>query len=468
MAINFTNTPGAIFNRWGKLGALIKNMRANQLLQLTAMTDPTTGAVAQYNTESDLQALIGSAYIGTLTGPESVASVAVSLAGSTANRIVYRDNPQQGQTLTNGNVTTSLLEIIRQMKVQGATILAMTITATPTAFTGLGNGVINVSTKRPLDGLVMENSFSENLLLVCNDDSYNGNATAGNEGFALSGPGAQNDYFAFNWPLGSGASAGLNAIDGNTSNGSGNLLTNSGFNTFTVANQADNWVYDVGAAGTAFIQESTIVYDGANSLGIVGNGVTLHEWSQQFNSSSGTVAELPPQTQVSFNGFFRRDGIAPANGTLQVELVDSAGVVINDANGVPNSFTINLTALSTSFASYMGVFRTPLIMPSTYYIQFRCTGTPLTNGRTVYIDKCSLGYMTPAYTSGPSVAIHAGSIPFIAGDYGQIAVSNSRGAAGVLDTFQTLLARMMPQQIIAGGILFPSAAVPTISDNLIQ
>ena len=147
-----------------------------------------------------------------------------------------------------------------------------------------------------------------------------------------------------------------------------------------------------------------------------------------------------------------------------MDLFDGSSI-INDENGTANSFTIDLTALTTSYASRTGVFRTPSILPAAIYLRMRLS-TALTNGRSVYFDKASLGEMTQAYTSGPYLAVHAGSIAFEVGDLGTVAVTNSRGAAGTLDTFQTLFAREFPD-MISSELLLPSAAAPTISDALI-
>lgn len=473
MTLSFSSSPGNLFNRIGKLGLLVKNIRTHQLAQYPAMTDPTLGVVAQFVTEPDLQALMGNAYIGILGGVEGAASFAQSLAIQTINRQVFRDLPRSSQTLQSINTLGSIQYVIQQMKNAGATILAMTITAAPIVvgdpgphFNGIGNGVINASVKRPLDGLVLENSFGETVLFTCSADSYTGGATIGNEAFQVVGQGNQSDVFAFNWPLGSGANIGLNAIDGNTSNGSGNLLTNSGFELWTLlANQPDQWIVDVGTPGVQVFQEVNLNYDGSSSLRILGDGTTNTRLYQQFNSSTGTQGTLTPLAQYSFNVWARRDGTVPGAGVMTIELVDQNGNVISDANGVANTFNIALTGLTTSYASFTGVFRTPVVLPTSQFIRMRLS-TPLTNNRSVYFDKASMGIMSQIGTNNPFYAVHAGSIPFQANDYGNVLVSNSRGAGGTISTMQSLM-----YQLFTDGqqneILYPSSATPTISDNLI-
>lgn len=469
--LSFASAPGNLFNRWGKLGKLVSNMRSHQLTQLTALTDTVNGAVAQFNAESDLQALIGSAYLSILNGVEQVGNLAKTVADRTVNRMVFRDNPQISLTLTQLNTVTSLNEVIRQMKLLGASVLAMTVTAAALAsvgppgphFTGRGNGIIFGSTKRPLDGLTLENSFSENLLFTVTGDSYSGSAASGNEPISVTGVGNQSDVFAHNWPLGSNSTAAISAVDGAEDNAAGNLLTNSGFETFTTANTPDNWNIVTGTPGSNIFEEATLTYDAPpnKALRILGDGATVIYFRQQFGSSTGTQGSLDPLTQYAFNIFLRRDAVAAA-GTLVIDLVDSTGTVLQDQSGAFQTFSIDLSTLTTQYQAFTTAFRTPAIMPSTIYLRWRTT-VPYTNNRSFYLDKLALGEMTQQYTSGPFVIAFSGSVPFEVGDYGTLQISNSRGVAGTLDTFQTLLARLFPD-IYTQEILFPSSNVPTITD----
>lgn len=466
MAIDFTNAVASFPSLIGKLGAVIANSRTLQQTQLTSLTNTTTGVVAQLDAESDVQAIVGSAYIGILNSLGGAAgSTMRQTAAAYANRLVFRDNPRINQTLQSSNTLASLQEIIRQMGVQGATVRACTVTGSPSSFTGVGNATLNVSTKRPLDGKTLENAFSESLLFTVVSDSYSETATEGNEGLIVTGTGTQSDFFAFNWPLGSNCLIGVNAIDGNTDNGSGNILTNSGWESFT-GNAPDDWTIEVGAAGTQFFEESSLIYDGEHSLRITGSGGAQSAISQQFDSTTGTAGTLSSQTQYSFCMFLRRDGVAPAAGVMVVELVDENGTVINDQAGTANSFSIDLTALTTVYTAYTGTFRTPQIMPDEVHLRYRMS-TALTNGRSIYLDKGSLGLMSQCYVSGPYVAVHAGSIPLAITDYGTIAITNGRGAAGTLSTFQTLLAVLYPSEVYGNELIFPSSNTPSISDSWI-
>lgn len=464
--ISFGNAVGNLFNQLGAIGGLIKSMRAYQQTQLNGMTNTTNGVTAQFTNQPDIQAIMGDNYISQLNSyGTTLGTLCQQMAVETVNRAVFDDNPRINQTLTQDNTLASLQEIIRQMKVAGATVLQTTITTSPSAFTGEGNGTINSSVYRPSDGLMLENSYTESILFTCSSDSYSGGATAGNESFTLTGTGQDNSFFDFDWPLGSNAQTSLNAIDGSSDATNGNTLTNSDYQDWT-NNVPDNWDLNAGAGGTNVFRESGITYDGDYCMKWTGDpGGTLVNLSQLFDDSSGTEGQLSPQVQYGYCIFLRRDGSPPLAGVLRISLVDENGTIVQDMNGVSNSFTIDLTALNLTFTAYKTQFRTPAIMPDSVYLQMELT-TPLTNGRSVYMARSSLGTMTQLYVSGPYFAVHSGSTPFLQGDYGTCQVTNARGAGGTLNTMQTLVSTLLPD-FYSNELLLPSSSTPTVSDTLI-
>lgn len=470
--IPFVGSPGAFFNRLGKLGLAVGQVSTYQAAQYTNYTSTTTGIVSTLNAESDIQSIAGSGYQGVLNGAgTSLGGNVQQLAAAICNRVVFRSNPRINQTLQDANTVASLQEIIYQMRTQGQTVLAMVISATPTQFTAIntnvGNGVVTVSTRSPFTGLVYENTYGETVQVLCSADSYVGGTAQGNEGFTLTGVGSDSSPFDFNWPLGSNGQAGVNAIDGDTDNGNGNILTNSSFDSWT-ASVPDDWTLVVGVPGTNIAQDTGNTYDPTGSaLKIIGANNALTEITQEFGSDSGTLGTLTPQTQYSVNIFMRRDGTAPGAGIWTIDIVDQNGGVIKDASNVANTFNVDLTALSTNYAAFNLPFRTPLVLPSQQFLRMRLT-TALTNSRTIYIDKLSMGAMTQLYLSGPYFAVHAGSIPFNQGDYALIVMQNSRGVGGTLNSFQTLIFRCLPQIMQTNELQFPSSASPSVSDTLIS
>src|SRR4051812_7155311 len=101
--ISFADAPGTLFNRLGKLGKVLKYLHDYQNNQYYNLGDLTYGAVAQYNAEPDIQAIIGANYLNAMTPPESIANLVQQVAVQTINRVVYRDNPQISQTLSQLN-----------------------------------------------------------------------------------------------------------------------------------------------------------------------------------------------------------------------------------------------------------------------------------------------------------------------------------------------------------------------------
>lgn len=466
MAISFANFVGSLMNALGRCAGVVKNLRSYQTTQKTAMS---VNLVAELAAEPDVQAVTGSGYIGALSSSGgSVGPLMQSQAAAIVNRIVYRDNPRLGQSLTSSNTLASLQEIIRQMKAQNVSVLACTVTATGTAFQGAGDGVINASTVRPYDGLTLENAFSENLNVFCTSDSYSGGATAGNESFTVFGTGSQSDVFAFDWPLGSDAQTSVQAINGSADNAQGNALTNSGWDSWTDG-VPDNWEVVVG--DTTSVSEITgFTFTGGSSLKLLGNGGSeLTKIRQKFGDGTlGTAGTLEEASQHSLCLWMALGQVNPPGaGIMRIALVDGAGVVVKDEAGNDNATSINLTtALTQDFAPFKTTFRTPLDMPDELYLQIELTEA-LEDGYVVLLDQLGLGPMVQLYVSGPFMAIHSGAEPFELNDYAQLQVTNSRGAGGTLDTWQTAFARLFFSDVMNNELLLPSSATPTISDALI-
>lgn len=467
--INFGSATGNLFNQLGSLGYLIAQMRAYQATQRLGMINTSNSVTAQFVNSPDIQAVMGGSYIGLVNSAGGIGSTLQTIAQQAINRAVFNDSPRLNQTLQQVVLNQSVGYVITQMQQANATILAATVSASAAGFVGVGNGVVTCSTKRPFDGQTLQNAFAEIVQVTCTADSYTGNAAVGNEGMTVTGTGSESDIFAFDWPLGSNGTAGITAINGNTDNGQGNTLTNSNFAAWTTE-LPNNWYPYVG--GTNLHQETSITYDTNSCLRVTGDGTgTLTALQQQFGSNltatnaAGTAATLSSQTQYSFNVFMRRDGTA-GSGTLVVDLVDVNGVVINDQAGVANSISFNLATLTTNYASFSGVFRTPEALPTTIYIRYRLT-VAYPNGQSFYIAKSSLGIMNQLYTSGPFFACHSGSVPFQNGDFQLTTITNSRGAGGTQNTFQTLLALLFYPNSYQSEYIFPSSATPSISDSLI-
>lgn len=167
-----------------------------------------------------------------------------------------------------------------------------------------------------------------------------------------------------------------------------------------------------------------------------------------------TPVTLDPLTQYAFNCWMMTDSI-PAAGVITIDLVDGiGGSVIADEAGTNNSFTVDCTGLTTSFAAKTGTFRTPKNLPAIVYLRIRIT-TAISNTSSVFIDHASLVEMVELYPDGLSVALFSGATPWkkgsgqVVGDYIAVTVANDR--AGL---FQEWFERNFDMR--SKGLLLPS------------
>jgi hypothetical protein len=197
---------------------------------------------------------------------------------------------------------------------------------------------------------------------------------------------------------------------------------------------------------------STNVYSGARSLEFDSDGSQNTEIRQRIDG-------LEALTQYAISLKAITDS-APAAGVITVDLYDGS-TEIDDEQGVENSFTIDCTALDTSFSTHSAFFRLPRIVPPIVYLRIRIS-TDISNTSSVFLDHVNLAATTPLYDGGPEAAILAGSTPFQAGDTASIAATNDRAGA-----FQEQFDRHFGMRGL--GLLLPSAggAAETIDDGLI-
>lgn len=459
MAIDFT----VFYTRLGKMAFLMSNWNTYLNTTLPAdvinITDEFTGSALAIVDGITAQQAVAQTNTTMLT---TIQQYAQNLALTTVND----DNPQ----LSNTDLSLALKEIVRQMYAQAVTVKKSTVGQTVTPAGGnIGNGVCVCSVVR-YDGLDQENLLAEDVTVKCTADQNNNASLAFTESFQATGQNTQADPLGFNWPLGSGASVGFNAIDGDSDNNNGNLLTNSGFATWTVADIPDGWEIVTGTAGVTVLEGGT-AYTGASSLEIAGNGMELTKLTQTFNDDSGTPGQLADLTNYAVACWLRVSAV-PTGGVLTIDLIDGSATVVADEQAVSNSIQVNLNTLSSSaWTSFKGVFRTPQEMPAIVKIRLRLS-TALDNGKNLFIGKLGLGEMSSLYAGGPSVAVFSGSLPFYAavpngtGDYFTAAVTNNQGGASNSNTFQTVAQRFYNMTSL--NLLLPSAGSPTISNGLIS
>lgn len=439
MTIALTGT-GGLFTRLGRIGKMAQLVNTHQ----AALVTPFEDLFLQYD---------GTTPPGgrTLAAPViAIRPVVVpnqgawlpflqNMAVQTVGLMVKNDAPSRA-----GSMIDAMNEIIRQMIAAGASVLASTVAASVTAGSAnLGDGVLTTSTLRP-DGLANELAIPETARV-----------TATSTTLATFSGGVSNlaDVWAYDWGSGSGASK---VVPVNTLT-SGTVLAGGGFDVYTVANVPDSWIIEVGTAGTQVLEETSVVYDGDASLKLPGNAT-------QACLSQTVGRSLRPLTAYVVTLWVRTSGV-PAAGVLSVEYTDSAGTVINDANGAANAGTVSLPGLTANtWIPKSFVFRTGRAVVATDEIRVRLS-TALSVGTNLYIDRMVMAPMTYAYPGGPAVGLVGGTVPFAPADYWTVAVTNDRGGASYNATFQALFDRLFGMR--AMGLVLPSSGAPTIDDTLI-
>lgn len=457
MAIDIDDT----FTKIGRFGRVLYLANTAQ----NSMPAGYTSLFAQVlTTYPAIMAQTSSGEYPAIRGWSSFYSTLAQAAGLMLQSIVGADVPSAGRSLA-----TSLLELRRQMIAGSKTVKACTVTAPTSAIAGMvGNGVILTSTKRG-DGLVLEHIIAESARVTCTQDSYSGGATAGQELFIFSGGPNLAQVYDWDWPQGSAATTAIQAISATQdAAANGNLLTNGDCESWTAdaSPQLNNFDLSTGTWGTDALQSVT-GYTGSFSLRINATATNTAIYTQfgstTVTSGAGAGTTVTPTTQTSYgvNFFIRTNSGTAGAGILTVELVDGSGTVIQDAQSVNNSFTVDLTTLTTAWVAKNGVFRLPVVPPSTIRLRFRIS-TLLTTVP-ILIDNICFAPLLSAYAGGEGIAIFSGSTPFVQGDAWDVASTNNRGGATFDATFQTLFLRLYSQV----NFLLPSSGSPSEADTLI-
>lgn len=211
--------------------------------------------------------------------------------------------------------------------------------------------------------------------------------------------------------------------------------------------------------GTPAIAHATSTASGAYVL----RGARTLEFDS--NGSEKTTIQVPvtltATTQYAMCLWCCVDS-APAAGVVTVDLVDGiGGTVVNDDAGTANSYTIDATALTTSWAAKTGVFRTPTNLPDNLFLRIRIT-TDVSNTSSVFFDDATLVEMTELYTGGVYAAVFTGPTEWVTDDTITLAVTNDR--AGALHEWMNRVFDMRENDLLLPS---NSAGGETINDSLI-
>jgi streptogramin lyase len=455
MTIPLTGT-GGLFTRLGAIGGIIADSNAFQATNIPSDTDFITDNYS--GQDLSLIDTVGTQQASGQSVMSGYLSYWQSVAVNTVNQMVYEDNP----LISASDIVASLQEVIYQMQQNSQSLKQYLTTSNITPVLIQGNGVCVASVLTP-DGLNAQMILNENITIACSQDQNTDPSLAGNETFSATG---QVGTDSLNWlyPLGSGATVATSAINASADASFGTLLTNGDFESWTlIPNVPDNWEILVGTAGTTIVK-GTNPYTGSYDLQFNGNGSELTALTQTFGTDNPSSLVYPGQWAVNC---WVRVSATPAAGVLELSLIDENNAVINDQQGTPNTVTLDLTSVSTTYVPLNAIFRLPQLVPTTIKLRISLS-TALSNGKDVYIDRIGFGPVTYLYQMGPSFAIFSGSENFYAGpnastpgDYFTLTPSNSRPQ----NSFLWLMDRLF--NLKQNNLIFPTSNTPTITELLI-
>jgi len=409
MALDITD----LFGKIGKLLNIIKVQNANLGTTFVADYDEM---MDDYEA-SDNRDLVQNAVTYQETyqaGGDTLAGNMTQIMEDTIIELVNDDNPQPERTLDQ-----ALVELKTQMISQAETLVASNVDYSSTAAAdNNGNGTLITSLYHPR-GWLNENLFGEDIIVTVVSDSVTDGVTAGNEGFQAEGEYELVSPLNFDFPdTGSEGSVSFSAIMASGADDAyGTTLVNGDFVSYSPANDPTFWDLNTGAAGTDFLMSTGTVLIGTACLELVGDGATLHDWSQAYNdATNGSSGDLNPLTQYSVALWYIADDV-PSTGVLRVSLDDTTGMS-RDFSGTQNFFDIDLTGAATgTWTVATGVFRTPRVKPIASWVMSLACVTAIETGKSIFIDNLALGAMAQVYDNGPWCSVHSSDTRWIREDF---------------------------------------------------
>lgn len=397
---------------------------------------------------------------------------------------VNNDVKQQDST----SFTQAIVEWIRQMQVGSSTVQSATVSASTSAGSNNTGTATVYASLIDLNGLTLEYSFAESIVLKCIEDRFTG-ATAGSETLSIISPYEVADQLSYLWPNGSGLNTTTVVNDPTQGYGSGGNLIGGGastvgaFKAWTVA-VPNGWVVVTDAANIS--DGTSNNYSGtAHCLALTGNtgGTNLNtQLYQAFANggiTSGSTVELLPQTVYQLYAKVKAD-VVPAAGAVQFSLVDGSNVVVTNNAGAANTITSTISSFgSTAYQTVTGTFQTPSVMPTNIRLSVKVS-TKITTGSIVYIDFACLSQPSAQgngyggeYAGGPYIGVYRGSTDIInyasntVGDRWTVAVANNYGgSSATILSFNMLFNQLFGMNDL--GYILPTSSTPSISDALIS
>lgn len=488
MAVDMTSNPNGLARRLARIGKQYSLYRT----WLTTTNPKDTG---------DFDSLMDQ-YAGDRSfGPELVNIHLDALANVIATQERYRQTARQTlirQVMKEADnppprpdLRLCLVALLDELRAAGTDVNAQVATlGLETYGSNVGDGLAVWTATRP-DGQAGEHIFGETLRALCTRDSYSGHmgtgagtSLAGSEEWSVRGfPGVSNTMDP-DWggaTFGSGADGRFTTVNPNLDNTLGQRLVNGDMADWTGATP-DHWAKTDASSQISQTTTSGEYYDGTSGLKIAGHATGAPLFYQEFNAASGSSYLMKPFTNYALS-FWAKVSAVPLTGILTARLVDGGNTALTseyDANGYsasPTSQTADfaMTGWTTSFVHKSATFRLKRGLPATVRLLFQVNNggsAPLEAGTNAFLDRFTLTEMSSIVPSlpwlGPWGAFVGGLANFAYKDSYTLVVTNDRGGATNLNSFQTLLLRMFPE-MVEWGLMFPSDSGGTeaLADSLI-
>ena len=464
MAVTFST----LFTRLGKLMGLTSTVRTS-----------ATNLRSEYADVAGAYAAATMDFIGNLSNQierrindnKRVTFEAIKSAEKTLIEMMDDDlSSSNGSGLSAKTTERALRDLILQMEAGSSSVDGTTITINTVAAgsSNQGNGkfvLSGLASQINAPDVVDHPSIKTELISAECTEDLNGRVAENSERFRVFGQRAI-DRADEDWPRGSGTSFFLSAANPNVQQGTragANVLMNSNFESFT-SNAPDNWTITAGVAGSS-ISSSDETFTGSTCLKLTSTGSNNPEINQSFNSSTGTLGRLEPDTLYTLSFAIKRSGTSPSAGNILIRAWDGSNTLNNsDSNRkMEVSLAHNNVLIGTSYSLVTLACMTPRILPKGIKFQIKLD-TSFTSGTSLHIDHLCLAKMHRPIAGGLGYQIIPGSTPFAFQDtFTCQIVNNGEGA------FNTEFDRFFPQMETLGYALPPHyGGSETINDNLIS
>lgn len=471
MAMNWTTSPGGLFNRIGAWCKLIKDVRTFQ--NTTTLTTREPVITDLYHTPATpvrhLKYLTGNPpvlFAAAKAQMDPITAMALAQIRKTVMEQVHAEDPLEVKDDDHALAKLIELMVLDAQTVERQPIVLDIVYGTANA-SNIGNAKIAFAitgTQALLPAFYLSIIRNRDYIRAETLEIETVSEASGSGAVSVAGELVQ-PLGSYLWPGGSGAGPTVPIVDLSV-DGSGEVyqpgnqvLTNGDMESFT-SNLPTGWVADSGVAGTDFGQTTTAgqFYAGSSGLRFIGTADSIAPRVKQYFAATDSPG-YPKDRSYYMCGFWIK-GSSAAVGTGQFSVtteilgtsVVGSAVSIDMSAGFPTSWTFYaflitndaLSIDSTTDAIFVGV----------------SDGGDLTNGQFVYVD--SIAVVPCQYHAGHLIAAFPGSIDTRIGDKWTRAIANDRTAE-----FQFYLD--MAYDLLKRGVGIPSTGFggETVLDSLI-